>query len=125
MYSSRKKNRRLSGLCIFRHLLPAILVVTNASLILPQTKNTRAAVAEQLSFSKPLVFKWQYETGEIIDLTPEIHGDFIFVPLSKGNLISLRLHEGNLVWKSEIGGEITASPLADGRTVYVASGGEQ
>jgi outer membrane protein assembly factor BamB len=40
-------------------------------------------------------------------------------------LISLRLQEGNLVWKSEIGGEITASPLADGRTVYVASGGER
>ena len=125
MYPSRKKNEILPGLCIFRHIVLALLAITNALLVLPQTKNTRAATPEQLSFSKPLVFKWQYETREIVDLTPEIHGDFIFVPLSKGNLISLRLHEGNLVWKSEVGGEITASPLADGRTVYVASGGEQ
>jgi outer membrane protein assembly factor BamB len=120
-----KKLGFLPGQCMFRHLVLAFLVIGNALIVLPQTKNTRAAVSEQLSFSKPLVYKWQYETREIINLTPEIHGDFIFVPLSNGNLISLRLHEGNLVWKSEIGGEITASPLADGRIVFVASGGEQ
>ena len=125
MSYSRKQNGLLPGLFPARPLVLFILIISNALLVLPQTKNTRAAVSEQLSFSKPLVFKWQYETREIIDLTPEIHGDFIFVPLSKGNLLSLRLQEGNLVWKSEIGGEVTASPLADGRSVYVASGEEQ
>jgi len=125
MYYSHKKNGSLTKLSPPRHFVLVILVISNTLLVIPQTKNTRAAVSEQLSFSKPLVFKWQYETREIIDLTPEIHGDFIFVPLSKGNLLSLRLQEGNLVWKSEIGGEVTASPSADGRSVYVASREEQ
>lgn len=125
MYYTRKKYGFLPGLLCLRHFVLVILVSTNALIVLPQTKNTRASLPEQLTFSKPLVNKWQFETREIINLTPEIHGDYIFLPLSNGNLISLRLQEGNLVWKSEIGGEITASPLADGRIVFVASKGEQ
>ncbi|HEX8609597.1 MAG TPA: hypothetical protein VF679_13225, partial [Pedobacter sp.] len=76
MKCSQKKPSTTPSLNTFRHLVFAVLVITNPLMVSPQTKNTRAAVTEQLSFSKPLVNKWQFETREIIDLTPEIHGDF-------------------------------------------------
>lgn len=36
-------------------------------------------------------------------------------------MLSLRASDGQLYWKSEIGGEFSASPVADERAVYVAS----
>jgi outer membrane protein assembly factor BamB len=107
---------------LFSLVLSALQVLAVTTLLVfPYPRSVRAAYIDQLSLSKPLVLKWQYATNEMVALTPHIHKDYIVVPFSRGNLISLRLHDGNLVWKAEAGGEITASPLADGQFVYVAS----
>lgn len=76
----------------------------------------------QLSLANPLVVKWNYETEDIINLTPAVNKESIYLPLAAGALLSLRLDDGTLTWRAEVGGQITASPLADDRAIYIASG---
>lgn len=71
--------------------------------------------------SKPLYVRWDYKTEGITNLTPAVDGERIFLPLTSGILISVGLADGRLSWKSEIGGAISASPVSDAQSVYVAS----
>jgi outer membrane protein assembly factor BamB len=75
----------------------------------------------QISLSKPLSVKWQYDSGETLGLSPTVFKEAIILPLSGGRLVSLRLQDGRLNWTAELGGEITASPASDERYVYAAS----
>src|ERR1044071_4626686 len=75
----------------------------------------------QITLSKPLVVKWRFETEAILNLTPAIYKDSVYLPLLAGNVVSLDLHDGEIEWRAEVGGEISASPAADQRAVYVAS----
>lgn len=92
-------------------------------LLLFSLLSPRAAVAlsEQISLARPLVLKWRYETQEILDISPAVQDAAITVPLSNGNLVSLNLPDGHMLWRAELGGEITASPVADETGVYVAN----
>ena len=75
----------------------------------------------QLSLSRPLTLRWQYASEMTLNLTPATDGERIYLPLASGTLVSLRSEDGGLVWKTDIGGEISASPFADQRGVYIAS----
>jgi hypothetical protein len=71
--------------------------------------------------SKPIYARWSYKTDGVTNLTPAVDAERVYLPLNNGALVSLRLADGGLSWKSEIGGVISASPVADARNVYVAS----
>src|SRR5687768_14444213 len=71
--------------------------------------------------SKPIYARWSYKTDGATNLTPAIDAERVYLPLSNGALVSLRLVDGGLSWKSEVGGVISASPAADAKNVYVAS----
>lgn len=71
--------------------------------------------------SKPIFAKWSYKTDDVTNLTPAIDAEKVYLPLDNGALVSLRLSDGGLSWKSEIGGVFSASPVADAKNVYVAS----
>jgi outer membrane protein assembly factor BamB len=71
--------------------------------------------------SKPIYVRWTYETEGVTNLTPAVDDERIYLPLTNGALISVGLADGQLLWKSEIGGVISASPVADTRSVYIAS----
>jgi outer membrane protein assembly factor BamB len=75
----------------------------------------------QLSLSQPLTVRWQYESDHTVNLTPATDGERIYLPLTEGTLVSLRALDGQLFWKTEIGGELSASPAADKSAVYIAS----
>lgn len=116
--SRRGKHRgpyHLSSLVILAFLVLALLLDVPSFL-------TNASEVEQLSLANPLVVKWSFETEDIINLTPAVNKERIYLPLAAGTLLSLRLDDGTLVWRAEVGGQITASPLADERTIYIASG---
>ena len=72
-------------------------------------------------FSSPLVVKWQFESKSVIHLTPTTKDGYVYLPLSSGDLVSLKVGDGYLQWKTEIGGDFSASPVADTRGVYIAS----
>ena len=75
----------------------------------------------QVSLSQPLIVKWLYESELTLNLTPATDGERVYLPLASGYIISLKAADGQLFWKADVGGEISASPIADERSVYIAS----
>jgi outer membrane protein assembly factor BamB len=73
----------------------------------------------QTALSQPLVVKWRYESDRTTNLTPASDGKLIYLPLSEGVLVALNPADGKLIWKAETGGEFSASPAADDRSVFV------
>jgi eukaryotic-like serine/threonine-protein kinase len=76
---------------------------------------------QQLIFSQPLTERWQYTTEGTINLTPAADGNYVYLPLTAGELVALQASDGQLLWKSDMGGTISAAPEADERGVYVAT----
>jgi outer membrane protein assembly factor BamB len=75
----------------------------------------------QIELSQPLTISWLYPSDITTNLTPAADGGHIYLPLASGLLISLNTYDGHLIWKTDIGGELSSSPVADERGVYVAS----
>lgn len=73
------------------------------------------------ALSQPLTIAWRYESSQTTNLTPAFDEHAVFVPLSGGLLIALNAADGKLLWKSEAGGDFSAAPVADERSVYVAT----
>lgn len=104
---------------------PRVVVIALISIIVTVITNTSLATPnprlKQIELSKPLTVHWRYDSEQTINLTPASDGDRVYLPLSAGQMVSLRTDTGQLIWKSDIGGELSASPVADERGVYVAS----
>jgi outer membrane protein assembly factor BamB len=75
----------------------------------------------QVALSQPLTIRWRYDSNLTLNLTPAFDQERIYLPLAGGIIVSLRAKDGQLYWRSEMGGELSASPVADERAVYVAS----
>lgn len=71
--------------------------------------------------SQPLTVGWRYNSDLTLNLTPAFDRDRVYLPLAGGIIISLKAGDGAFNWRSEFGGELSASPVADERSVYVAS----
>jgi outer membrane protein assembly factor BamB len=74
-----------------------------------------------LFLSQPLTVKWSFLTDETINLTPITDGEHIYLPLAFGVINALNAADGKLLWKTDLGGEISSSPTADEDGVYIAS----
>jgi outer membrane protein assembly factor BamB len=85
------------------------------------TKDLIGEAEGQIALSQPLTIRWQYDSDRTLNLTPATDGERIYLPLAEGILVSLRATDGQLFWKTEIGGELSSSPIADERAVYIAS----
>ncbi len=75
----------------------------------------------QVALSQPLTIRWRYDSNLTLNLTPAFDQERIYLPLAGGTIVSVRARDGQLNWRSEMGGELSASPMADERGVYVAS----
>jgi outer membrane protein assembly factor BamB len=117
---ARKKTAPPLGL-IAQALLSIVLVSSFAYPFQTPPRQANPGVKAGLSLSQPLVVRWRYSSDAVLNLTPAIDRDRIYMPLAGGTIVSLRADDGQLHWKSEIGGEFTASPAADSHAVYVAS----
>jgi outer membrane protein assembly factor BamB len=71
--------------------------------------------------SQPLTVRWRYESSVTLNLTPAFDKERIYLPLAGGQIVALKAKDGQLFWRSEIGGELSASPVADETGIYVAS----
>lgn len=76
---------------------------------------------KNLIFSSPLTVRWQFDSSNTISLSPASSNSYIYLPLTSGEIVSLKAPDGQLVWRAEIGGDFSASPIADERGVYIAS----
>jgi len=94
-------------------LILAILVSTSPFTI------TRAD--SPMLLSQPLTVRWRYESNVTLNLTPAFDNERVYLPLAGGRIVALTAHDGQLFWRSDMGGEISASPIADESAIYVAS----
>ena len=108
--SSTQKN-------IFRNAMAAFF-----SVAFPQIILVCAALGQgHATLSRPLHLHWFFEVDDITNLTPAVGGEKIYIPLNGGNIVSLNAVDGSYAWKSDIGGVVSAAPVADMKGVYVAS----
>jgi outer membrane protein assembly factor BamB len=108
---------RFTGIWLFAltALLPLSFAQTN------DKTNAHTSVSDRVDFSQPLTISWKYESNSTLNLTPAFDDERIYLPLAGGTIVSLMGASGQLNWRSEVGGELSASPIADQRAVYVAS----
>ena len=115
-------NRRFRGGLVAGTL--ALVLTAAVTICYPQARNDgdHAAKREPRTFlSEPLTIGWRYNSDLTLNLTPASDRDRVYLPLAGGIIVSLKAGDGTLNWRSEFGGELSASPVADDRSVYVAS----
>jgi len=83
------------------------------------TPHTRADSG--LLLSEPLTVRWRYESNVTLNLTPAFDKERVYLPLAGGTIVALTARDGQLYWRSDMGGELSASPVADESAIYVAS----
>lgn len=75
----------------------------------------------EVFLSQPLTVRWRYQSDVTLNLTPAFDNERVYLPLAGGTIVALKAKDGQLYWRSEIGGELSASPVADESAIYVAS----
>lgn len=78
------------------------------------------APQNQIALSQPLTVRWRYESDRTSNFTPAADGTTVYLPLSEGQLVALNAADGRLQWKADVGGNFSASPVADDHSVYAA-----
>lgn len=71
--------------------------------------------------TRPVHVRWLFKTDVVTSLTPAADNERAYMPLGNGSIVSVRLSDGGLVWRSDIGGALSASPTVDDKNVFVAS----
>jgi outer membrane protein assembly factor BamB len=84
------------------------------------TRSTFGVTTDVL-LSQPLTVRWRYQSDVTLNLTPAFDNERIYLPLAGGTIVALKAKDGQLYWRTEIGGELSASPVADESAIYVAS----
>jgi outer membrane protein assembly factor BamB len=79
------------------------------------------SVGQQLVFSQPLIARWQYTTAATINFRPAAFAGQVYLPLAAGRLVALSAADGQLLWQTDLGGEISAAAEADEHGVYIAT----
>jgi outer membrane protein assembly factor BamB len=107
----------LTAMCLFAltTLLPLSFAQTT------DKPNAHSLANDKVDFSQPFTISWKYESNSTLNLTPAFDEERIYLPLAGGTIVSLMGANGQLNWRSEMGGELSASPVADQHAVYVAS----
>jgi eukaryotic-like serine/threonine-protein kinase len=82
---------------------------------------TRDRTDNEPLLAQPLTVRWKYESNVTLNLTPAFDNERIYLPLAGGTIVALKARDGQLLWRSEMGGELSASPIADDAMIYVAS----
>jgi eukaryotic-like serine/threonine-protein kinase len=109
--------RRFYSLKLF-----AVLLLFLATAALPFSSSAiNADVTPKILLSQPLTVRWRYESNITLNLTPAFDNERIYLPLAGGTIVALTARDGQLNWRSEMGGELSASPVADESMIYVAS----
>ena len=101
-----------------KKILQAFLVV---AFVASQLAIPRAIAAPEILLSQPLTVRWKYESNVTLNLTPAFDNERIYLPLAGGTIVALKARDGQLLWRSEMGGELSASPVADESMIYVSS----
>ena len=88
-------------------LSQAVFVAGQSSVaVVDQTKPSK-----EVRLSEPLTIGWRYDTPATLNLTPAFDDERVYLPLAEGVVVSLQGATGQLNWRAEMGGELSASPV--------------
>src|SRR5256885_6519791 len=104
-------SRRFNGL---RRIVALCLALVSATPIV-------GGFTADVLLSQPLTVRWRYESSVTLNLTPAFDNERVYLPLAGGTIVALKAKDGQLYWRAEMGGELSASPVADESMIYVAS----
>jgi outer membrane protein assembly factor BamB len=76
---------------------------------------------QSLILERPLTLRWNYLSEGVMALTLAKDQEGVYASLLGGEIVSLRVKDGQLTWKTEVGGEVLVSPVVDSQNIYVAS----
>jgi hypothetical protein len=99
---------------LLRHLITAIIVAITLSL-------SPSINGQTLQLSQPLTLQWTFRSDDISSIGPMADKQSVYLPLTGGAVVSLRTIDGQLDWKTDVGGDILSSLTVDSASVYVAS----
>ena len=98
-----------------------ILVFSCLVIVLAATFAIHANADSSALLYQPLTVRWRYQSNVTLNLTPAFDKERIYLPLAGGTIVALTARDGQLYWRSDMGGELSASPVADESAIYVAS----
>ncbi len=101
--------------------LGAVAIVFLLSTVLPFATLISGGAKTEFRLSQPLTVRWRYRSNVTLNLTPAFDAERIYLPLAGGTIVALKAKDGQLYWRSDMGGELSASPVADETAIYVAS----
>jgi outer membrane protein assembly factor BamB len=78
-------------------------------------------LSQPLPLATPLIVKWSYFSDYLTEIRPTGDIENIYVPFLPNTLASLGTDDGLLRWKSDVGGDISGSPVVDTQRVYIIS----
>jgi outer membrane protein assembly factor BamB len=64
------------------------------------------------------VVSWGYDTGDVIESSPVVVGDVVYVGGHSSRLHAINRETGRLIWKFEVGGWLRATPAVVDGVVY-------
>ena len=91
------------------------------TLLSPAILSDSSAAQSFADLTRPVNVRWHFKTENVTNFTPAADKERVYLPQSNGSLVSLRLSDGALIWRSDVGGTLSASPAVDERNVFVAS----
>lgn len=97
------------------------LVLLCVILALCASVRAYAPARAEVVLSQPLTVRWRYQSNVTLNLTPAFDSERVYLPLAGGTIVALTARDGRLFWRSDMGGELSASPVADETAIYVAS----
>lgn len=100
-------------------LLRLRVVITVSAVIM--LSRTAAAVNQPLLLDRPLTLRWTYPSSAISTVAPLKDADSVYLPLFGGEIVSLRAEDGQLLWRTDVGGDVLLTPTADAESLYIAS----
>jgi outer membrane protein assembly factor BamB len=113
------KARTSSGItrsCLKNLLKTLVLFIPSLAALSDATSGQSLA-----DLSRPVYVRWLFKTEGVTNLTPTADNERVYMPLGNGSIVSVRLSDGGLIWRSDIGGVLSASPAVDNKNVFVAS----
>ena len=111
---------RISSGIIQSRLKPLAKTLILLTLSLPALSDS-ASGQNLADLTRPVYVRWLFKTESATNLTPAADNERAYMPLGNGSIVSVRLSDGGLVWRSDMGGALSASPAVDNRNVFVAS----
>jgi outer membrane protein assembly factor BamB len=103
------------------HFFSIITSKLVALLLLGLLLSVNPTHSQPLPLASPLVIRWSFFSDSLTGIAPAGDVDNLYLALLPSTVASVGGDDGFLRWKSDVGGDISGSPVFDTQRVYIMS----